>query len=130
MPVLDPVVHDPMFTGPTIKPEHDVPLRRVEPFQLVAAKAPPLHMATRPRPMTTRVVHELVASKVPLTARRGNANPANAGLGDETADVVVNDPEAEPGEGDDHQAEARGWPWSRLAAGAAVGVALALLLRK
>jgi len=79
MPALDPIAHAPMKDGPTNLMTGMHALPRSEPFQLRATKAPPLYMPNKPRPLTTRVSHQLSAAPATVLTRTSNINPDAAG---------------------------------------------------
>lgn len=75
MPILD------NKSSPTIDmaAEAAVPLHREEPYQLQAQPAPTLRLATKSRPLTHKMVHDLVGGRIPVRVRQSNINPDNAG---------------------------------------------------
>lgn len=94
MPTLNPVTQSPMHTGPTFDPaaEKARPLYRQEPFQIQASGPIKVEIASRPRPMTHRVSHDIVAGRTQVSARQGNANPAAVGGTDVSSIWAVSDP--------------------------------------
>ena len=83
------------LVGPTVdaNAEQDVPLFRQETHQLQAAKAPPIRVKGKPRPLNTgRVDHQLKAAKAVVLSRQSNQNPANGGGDDVTGIWGVSDP--------------------------------------
>lgn len=82
------------LVGPTVNPdlEHAVPLYRQEDHQIQAAKAPPISIALKSRPITHQMVHQLQAAPTVVLSRSSNQNPANAGQEHRTSVWSVSDP--------------------------------------
>lgn len=126
MPALDPIQHAPMKDGPT---QLQAPMRalpRSEPFQLKATKAPPLHMPTKPRPLTSKVVHQMEAAPAVALTRTSNINPDAAGQDNRTSIWGVSGMGAEGSEG----AQEGPGLVQRLAIPATVGIVVGLLLAR
>lgn len=80
--------------GPTVNSnlEQAVPLTREEPFQLKAQKALPISIATKDRPLTSRVDHQLRAAPAVVLNRSSNQNPSNLGQDEVTSIWGISDP--------------------------------------
>lgn len=85
--------------GPTVdsNAEQAVPLYRQEGFQIQAAKAPPIRIDGKPRPLTSRVSHQIEAKPAVVLNRVSNQNPANQGGDDVCSIWGVSDPWSQPG---------------------------------
>lgn len=120
--------------GPTVDSdaEQAVPLYRQESFQIQAAKAPPIRIDGKPRPMTTRVSHQMQANSAVVLNRVANQNPANQGGDDVSSIWGVSDPWnrpnfALPGMGAD---VGRSGDILAVVAGLAVGIGAFYLLKR
>ena len=82
------------LVGPTVDSnlEQAVPLYRQEDYQIQAAKAPPITVEGKSRPITHRTTHQLRAAPAVVLTRTANQNPANAGQEHQTSLWAVSDP--------------------------------------
>ena len=95
MPALDSLRYDPTRDGPTRLQGPMRQLGRQEPHQLLASGPVPISMTTKPRPKTTRVIHQLGAGRTHVLHRNSNINPDNAGGAAVTSSWGLSGPEAD-----------------------------------
>lgn len=95
MPALDSLRYDPTRDGATKLQTPMVNIGRREPHQITAGGPVPIAMATKPRPMTTRVSHQLAAGRTNVMHRDSNVNPDNAGGAAVTSSWGLSGPEAD-----------------------------------
>lgn len=121
MPVLTQT--EAHHVGPTVNTNAElaVPVFRQEAHEIVAASAPINLQAAKPRPLTHKMNHSLMAAPAIALTRSANDNPAAAGEGDQTSMWGASGALGEAA------GEGVGRMVPMLLIGAAVGVALAAM---